>query len=75
MICLAMLNRLFCYWVYGGALAGVLLLLLAPVLVGGWPLVLVATFLHLPAYRLHQWEEHDGDRFRLFFNATAVASR
>jgi len=63
-------TRLISNWVYGGALAGVLLLLLTPVLTAGWPAVLVATFLHLPVYMLHQFEEHDADRFRLFFNAT-----
>jgi hypothetical protein len=63
-----MLQRLVLYWVYGGALAGVLLLILAPLLVSGWPLPLAATFLHLPAYMIHQLEEHDRDRFRLFFN-------
>lgn len=63
-----MSERLIKYWVYGGALAGVLLLLLAPLLLAGWSLVMVATFLHLPAYMLHQLEEHDGDRFRRFFN-------
>ena len=62
--------RLIHRWVHGGALAGVLLLLLTPLLCAGWPPVLTATFLLLPAYMLHQLEEHDRDRFRLFFNAT-----
>ena len=70
-----MIHRLIKFWVYGGALAGVLLLLLTPVLVNGWSLVLIATFLHLPAYMLHQLEEHDGDRFRLFINATIGKGR
>ena len=65
-----MLQRLISYWVYGGALAGVLLLVLTPLLVAGWPPALAATFLLLPIYMLHQLEEHNGDRFRLFFNAT-----
>jgi Protein of unknown function with HXXEE motif len=65
-----MFNRLVVYWVYGGVLAGVLLLTLAPILTAHWPMVLVATFLHLPAYMIHQFEEHDQDRFRLFFNQT-----
>jgi hypothetical protein len=64
-----MLDRLAKNWVYGGALAGVLLLLLAPVLLRGWSAVETATFLCLPIYMLHQLEEHDEDRFRRFVNA------
>ncbi|MBM3808877.1 MAG: HXXEE domain-containing protein [Acidimicrobiia bacterium] len=65
-----MLQRLISYWVYGGALAGALLLALSPLLLAGCSAPLAATFLHLPAYMIHQYEEHDHDRFRLFFNAT-----
>ena len=63
-----MFGRLIANWVYGGFLAGLLLLLLAPVLVRSWSAPLVATFLCLPVYMLHQYEEHDNDRFRLFVN-------
>ena len=63
-----MFARLIANWVYGGFLAGLLLLLLAPVLVHSWAAPLVATFLCLPVYMLHQYEEHDNDRFRLFVN-------
>jgi hypothetical protein len=63
-----MFGRLIANWVYGGFLAGLLLLLLAPVLVRSWSASLVATFLCLPAYMIHQYEEHDNDRFRLFVN-------
>lgn len=62
------LSRLMTHWVYGGALAGVLLLALAPVLTDGWPRGETLAFLTLPAYMLHQWEEHDADRFRRFVN-------
>lgn len=65
-----MLQRLISYWVYGGALAGILLLVMSPLLLSGWSIPLAATFLHLPAYMIHQYEEHDHDRFRLFFNET-----
>lgn len=65
-----MLQRLISNWVYGGALAAILLLALSPLLVGGWSAPLAATFLLLPAYMIHQYEEHDRDRFRQFFNAT-----
>jgi len=64
-----MLDRLAKYWVYGGSLAGVLLLLLAPLLLRGWTAAATATFLCLPVYMLHQFEEHDRDRFREFINA------
>jgi hypothetical protein len=63
-----MFGRLIANWVYGGFLAGWLLLLLAPVLVHSWTAPLVATFLCLPVYMLHQYEEHDNDRFRRFVN-------
>lgn len=66
----AMLGRLISYWVYGGLLAGVLLLMLSPLVLSGWPLPLAGAFLLLPAYMIHQYEEHDDDRFRRFFNAT-----
>lgn len=62
-----MLQRLISNWVYGGALAGVLLFALSPLLLAYWPPPLAATFLLLPAYMIHQFEEHDHDRFRRFF--------
>jgi hypothetical protein len=65
-----MLQRLITQWVYGGALAGLLLLVLSPLLIANWSIPLAVTFLHLPAYMIHQYEEHDHDRFRLFFNET-----
>ena len=65
-----MFKRIIDHWVYGGVLAGVLLLLLAPLLTAAWSTALTATFLHLPFYMLHQYEEHDDDRFRRFFNQT-----
>lgn len=61
--------RLIQYWVYGGTLAGVLLLTLLPALARNWSAVVTAVFLQLPIYMLHQWEEHDNDRFRLYVNA------
>lgn len=70
-----MIERLVKYWVYGGALAGALLLLLSPLLLAGWTAIMAATFLHLPVYMLHQLEEHDGDRFRRFFNETIGRGR
>jgi uncharacterized membrane protein len=69
------MERLAGYWVYGGTLAGVLLLSLAPLLIGSWPTVLALTFLCLPVYMLHQYEEHDDDRFRRFVNANVGKGR
>jgi hypothetical protein len=63
-----MFGRLIDNWVYGGFLAGLLMLFLTPILVHSWPVPLVATFLCLPAYMIHQYEEHDNDRFRLYVN-------
>jgi hypothetical protein len=63
-----MLNRLYANWVYGGVLAGLLLLALSPLLTRGWPPALVCTFLCLPAYMFHQYEEHENDRFRGYVN-------
>jgi Protein of unknown function with HXXEE motif len=63
-----MLNRLFDNWVYGGFLAGLLLLVLGPLFVVAWPAHLIAVFLCLPAYMIHQYEEHDNDRFRAYAN-------
>ncbi|MDB5587879.1 MAG: hypothetical protein JWP26_2849 [Devosia sp.] len=63
-----MLGRLIRNWVYGGSLAGVLLLALTPVLTTGWSWPLTAVFLTIPVYMLHQYEEHDADRFRAKVN-------
>jgi hypothetical protein len=63
-----MFGRLIANWVYGGFLAALLLLLLAPVLVRSWSAPLLATFLCLPVYMVHQYEEHDNDWFRQFVN-------
>lgn len=60
--------RLTQNWCYGGALAGVLLLLLLPVIDDGWPIALVLVFLQMPIYMLHQLEEHDADRFHKVVN-------
>ena len=55
--------RLVQHWVYGGFLAGLLLLALTPVLAWDWPIALTCIFLAMPVYMLHQFEEHDDDRF------------
>jgi len=45
-----------------------MLLALTPVLARGWSLSLLLIWLQLPIYMLHQYEEHDDDRFRRFEN-------
>ena len=63
------------HWVVAALLGGALLLALTPAVVRGWPAWLVLTWLQLPAYMLHQVEEHAGDRFRLFVNAHVGGGR
>jgi hypothetical protein len=63
-----MLQRLIDNWVYGGFLAGLMLLALAPTISSGWPWAMTAVFLALPIYIMHQYEEHDADRFRAKIN-------
>lgn len=70
-----MLARLAGHWVYGGALAGGLLLVLAPLLTAGLNAGGSWAYLALVAYMLHQYEEHDDDRFRRFVNETAAKGR
>ncbi|MEO8758640.1 MAG: HXXEE domain-containing protein [Devosia sp.] len=55
-------------WVYGGSLAGVMVLCLMPIIGQGWPLALTLVFLQLPIYIFHQLEEHYDDRFRRVVN-------
>lgn len=64
----AALGRTAEFWVYGTLPAALLLLLIAPTLLSGRPTATVLTYLALPAYMLHQVEEHDADRFRTFVN-------
>lgn len=61
-------ERLSANWVYGGSMSGAVLLALTPFLASGWTLAQTVVFLCLPAYMLHQFEEHDADRFRTFIN-------
>jgi hypothetical protein len=55
-------------WVYGGALSAVALLIVAVGLAAETGAALLAVYLLLPIYMLHQLEEHAGDRFRRFVN-------
>jgi hypothetical protein len=69
------LDRLFRNWVYGGFLAGLLLLALTALLAQDWPVWLTAVWMMLPLYMLHQYEEHDNDRFRTFVNSQIAGGR
>lgn len=65
-------------WVYGGFLSGLVLLAILPVLAWGWDPALALILLQLPLYMIHQFEEHDNDRFREYVNrlfGTEVLSR
>lgn len=63
-----MIQRLVANWVYGGFLCAFLLLGLLPLFAKAWDPATTLVFLLLPIYMLHQFEEHDDDRFRLFVN-------
>lgn len=64
------MQRLISNWVYGSGLSGLLLLALTPLLMLHESAPLIATFLILPIYMIHQYEEHNHDRFRIFANKT-----
>lgn len=70
-----MMDRLYRHWVYGGFLAGILLLVLTPVLAAQWTLAMLAVFLQLPVYMIHQYEEHDANRFADFVNTVIGGGR
>jgi hypothetical protein len=62
-------------WMYAGLVAAVFLLAVLPVVSAGlnWPLI--AVYLLLPVYMLHQVEEHHDDRFRKFVNEVMGGGR
>ena len=63
-----MFDRLVANWVYGGFLAGLVLLVLTPLFPAGPNGATMLVALALPVYMIHQYEEHDADRFRRFVN-------
>ena len=56
-------------WPYAALLCAVILLLIVPVWYAGLGLMFTLIYLQIPVYMLHQFEEHDQDRFRRFANA------
>jgi hypothetical protein len=69
------MQRLIDNWVYGGFLAGILLLGLFATIGGDWSTAFWLVALQLPIYMIHQYEEHDADRFRIFVNQLAGRGR
>ncbi len=63
-----MINRIYANWVYGGFLAGILLIFCMPLFTSDWSFVLKLCYLTLPVYMVHQLEEWDNDKFRVFIN-------
>ncbi len=70
-----MLSRLFSNWVYGGFLSGFLILGLFLGIGAGWSAAFWLVALQLPIYMIHQYEEHEGDRFRIFVNTVLAGGR
>lgn len=56
------------HWVYGGFLAAFVILALIALFRASMPLALLLIVLQLPIYMIHQFEEHDDDRFRRYVN-------
>ncbi|MEM6891768.1 MAG: HXXEE domain-containing protein [Pseudomonadota bacterium] len=61
-----MLTRLFQNWAYATPPVALLLLGLYPFI---GQAVALPVFLSLPVYMIHQYEEHDGNRFAAFLNS------
>lgn len=62
-------------WPYAALFAAVSLAAIAPLWFATSGLVLGCVFVQLPIYLLHQWEEHRGDRFRLYINRVIGGGR
>ncbi len=60
---------------YGGFIASLFLLALAPVTAAPAGLAFVLVYLQLPIYMLHQLEEHRDDRFRRWVNDAIAGGR
>jgi hypothetical protein len=62
-------------WPAAACFAAAFLLVLAPLFGAAAGISLTLIYLQLPIYMLHQWEEHAGDRFRLYVNRTIGGGR
>jgi hypothetical protein len=57
-------------WPAAALVAATVLLCLLPLVVASYGLAITLIYLQLPAYMIHQGEEHLGDRFRMYANQT-----
>ncbi|RCS50510.1 HXXEE domain-containing protein [Bremerella cremea] len=57
-------------WPAAALFASFFLFAITPVIGISAGILLALIYVQLPAYMLHQWEEHRGDRFRLYINKT-----
>ncbi|MEM9445827.1 MAG: HXXEE domain-containing protein [Verrucomicrobiota bacterium] len=64
----APIDRLCANWVYGGFICSFLFLAPLAAYSNRLSLAEILFCLHLPAYMWHQYEEHDGDRFKRFLD-------
>ncbi|BCH21231.1 hypothetical protein MesoLjLc_10030 [Mesorhizobium sp. L-8-10] len=55
-------------WMYAGFVTGLFLLAVAPLFAGVLSPPLLLVYLQLPIYMIHQLEEHQHDRFRIWVN-------
>lgn len=62
-------------WPYAGQLAAFFLFALLPLWWKAFGPALTLVYLQLPVYLVHQYEEHDKDRFRCFLNAHMAGGR
>ncbi len=62
-------------WPYAGALAASFLLAFLPIVWSAEGAAAALIFVQLPAYMLHQLEEHGNDRFRRFVNSRIGGGR
>lgn len=67
-----MLERLIQNWVYASPPVALLMLGLYPFI---GEAIAFPTFLSLPVYMLHQYEEHDDNRFAIFLNGMMTAEK
>ena len=67
--------RLCDNWVYGGVTLSLVLLSLMPLIKPALSDAGFLTLLCLPVYAVHQWEEHDNNRFVTFVNSKVAVGR
>ena len=65
-MCETKIQRLYMGWVYGGFLFSFILIAFTPLLLGTYSILQILLYLHLPIYMIHQYEEHDDNRFKAF---------